>query len=363
MSALALAAALAAAAAPPAATPYATATAALHGAVRAAVAQARPHAHIGDLGGVLCPMPVAATETTVCSGAFSVYADHRHPGVFYDLTSRSTARWTAPGTIAVAFDARAISRRVAARRGHLPARITGARTLSGPPPPAERTVHADVVLEHGAQYGQRRLSRDRWLGFAVPFFYRQAFAEGPVTLPGAVDHVFDLPPGAACDVQASAGARVTSTGPRELPGGKLLVDPVAQDDGAAAATIAVRSGPAADGAITYTLAGVDGQPPSLVRVQPAPSGLAPAALGTLVVTAAAETDLQRFGQPGPDGYPLLDPLPAQVRACAAAARDTATALLPRMIATASISARPRPPRADPDDEAPTPVEPKSYERG
>jgi hypothetical protein len=355
----ALAVAVLALAAPASAATYATGSAALRGAVRTAVAQQAPHARLLGMD-VHCDMPLLADEQAACDGAFRLRPRAGGAWQLYVVASRSHVVRTSAASLRASLTARPASPRRAAR-SHLPPRLTAERTLTGAVAPAQRTVHADVVIDHDGTYDHRRLSRDRWLAFAVPFWFRQAYAEGPVTLHGSVQHVLRIPPGGFCELIAGASARLTSTAPREEPAGHLNLDPAFDDDpdGSGRPVILARdTGP--DAAITYTIAPAVGGPSSIVRVSPASAGLGPKALGTLIVTAGVETDLERFGQPTSDGIPPLDPVAAQTLACAAAARQLATSVVPGIVASARILPRARPPVPDPDDEGQLPVEAHGY---
>jgi hypothetical protein len=338
---------------------YATAPAAMRAAVREAVARRAPRTRPG-LVQVTCTTPADVGETTVCDGSFRIRSASG-ARTYYVFTTRSRVRRQDAGTLSATLDAVAYRPRATARR-HLPPRLTATHILARPAPPSERTIHADIVIQHGTGYGDRRLSRDRRLAFAVPTWFRQAYDEGPVTVPGAVEHSYDLPPGGLCRIRLTTTALVTAAPPVEMLGGtRLLLDP--DDDhgghGQYEPKILERTAGHDPGTVTYKiLEPGPGAQPMLVSLQRAPAGIAPAGLPWLVITTEAQIgDPARFGRPGADGYPVLDPLPAQARACEAAAARTAAVAPGRVLATATITTRPRPPRADPDDEAPLPVEP------
>jgi hypothetical protein len=345
-------------AAPASAASYATGSAALRGAIRAAVAEQAPHARLTAVDAT-CSMPVLPAEQAGCDGGFALRTRAGGPRTSYVVTSRSHAVRTSGASLHVSLTARPSSPRLAARR-HLPARLTAERLQTGATPPAQRTIHADVVIDHGGGFGHERLSRDRWLAVAVPFFFTQAYTEGPVTVHGSVQHDLSLPPGGHCMLTLGASATLTATAPREEPAGHFNDDPALNDDpdGRGRPVILARATDP-DGTITYTIASAVGEPPSTVAVRPAPAGAGPTALRYLVVSASVERDLERFGAPTVDGYPPEGPLPAQTQACAAAAHALATSAAAAMVASARILPRARPPKADPDDEGPIPVEPRS----
>jgi hypothetical protein len=357
---LATAVALAAAAPASAAQPYATASAGLRGAIRTALARQAPHTRLTNLDAG-CTMPVLPAEQAGCDGGFALRTRAHGPRTFYFVTSRTHAVRISPASLHVSLVARPESPRLAARRG-LPAQLTAERRQTGPVPPPQRTIHADVVIDHGGGYGHQRLSRDRWLAIDVPFVLTQAVAEGPVTLHGWVEHALWLPPGGRCELTLATAARLTATAPREEPAGRLATDPALDDDpdGRGRPVILARTTDPATGTITYTIAPAKGGPPSTVTVSAAPAGLGPPALRHLVVSGDVERDIERFGAPTADGYPLQDPLPSQIQACEAAATELATSTVPAVVAGARILPRAHPPRADPDDEGPIPVEPRGY---
>jgi hypothetical protein len=362
---LVAAAALAAAAPVPASiTPhYATASAALHSAIRAAATAQAPHARLTALHAT-CTMPVLPAEQAGCDGYFALRTRANGGArTYYDVTARTHAVRVSPASVRVFLTARPEAPRQAARRG-LPAQLTTNRLQTGAIPPAQRTIHADVVLDHDGSYQHQRLSRDRWLAFAVPFFFTQAFAEGPVTLQGSVEHYLSLPPGGLCELTLGASARLTATAPREEPAGHLDVNPALDDQpggGGDRPTILATTTDTATNTITYTIvATATGASSSTLAVEPAPAGLGPPALSHLVVTAGVEQDLERFGTPTADGYPPQDPLAAQTQACDAAASALAASAAPAIVASARILPRAHPPKADPDDEGPIPVEPRGY---
>lgn len=338
------------------AVPYATASAALRGAIRSAVAAQAPHAQLTNLDAA-CEMPVLPDEHAGCDGGFALRIHGRR--TFYSVTSRATATRVSPASVRVALIARPESPRQAVRRG-LPAQLATTRLQTGPVPPPQRTIHADVVIERDGSYAHRRLSRDRWLAVDVPFFFTQAFAEGPVTLHGSVTHTLTLPPGGRCQLNLGASAWLTAIAPREEPAGRLDQHPAFDDDpvGGGGVVIQSQATDPATGTITYIIAPPEGGSSSVVQVRPAPAGIGPPALRYLVVSAGVEQDLERFGAPTGDGYPPQDPLPAQTQACNAAAGALATQAAPALVASARIQPRAHPPKADPDDEGAFPVEPR-----
>ena len=320
--------------------PYATPEAAMRRAARDAVRTAVPGGRlvrtaIDCIGG-----DAEVGERGTCGGGMIVVRRGRRAE--YGLTWRSRVRRTATTTVEAKLDAR---RYRGARR--LPERLAGRATLDGPAPPAERTDHANLVLDRGGPSNQT-LSRTTWFAFPVPFWWRQAYGEGPVTLVGFAEHAYDLPPGGVCGVQAGLSARVTADPPVERDG-RLIGWSRWGDDEAA---ILGRSDDGA-GTTTWTL-----DQRRTARAGPAPPGIGPPELDTLVLDTYVEGTVDRYGAPGRDGYPVLAETRAQKRRCEELTDRAAATLVPRALDAARPERRARPPKPDPDDEAPTPVEPE-----
>ena len=292
--------------------PYATPVRAMREAVRDAVATDVRGARVAGIR-LGCIGGVEVGERGTCSGSFGVRLHGRV--THYVLTVRSRVLRTAADTVEAVLSAK----RHEAQHGGLPRRVHGTATSTGPRPPTERTVHANLVLDRGG--ARRTLSRRTWVGFPVPFWWKQAYAEGPLTLTGTVEHLYDVPPGGTCAVQLGLSARLTAEPPAE------------EHD------------------VRRSEIGYDA-----VRSEPAPPGVGPPELGHLVLVAHVEQQLDRWGAVTVDGYPPLQPTPAQQRRCDQLEARAAERLIPRALAEARPSARPRPPKADPDDEAPTPVD-------
>lgn len=295
---------------------YATASGAVRKAIRDGVRTRLPGARIVELR-AWCYETLAIGERADCEGGFRVRRGRRH--ALYLLTPRSGAQRISPGAI----QARAEVRRFRRYRG-FPPRIEMVALLDGPVPPAERIVHGAVVLEESF-----RSSRALWLAFPVPFGWRQAYSdEGPVRLPGTVERRYGKRPGGVCTVRLHLYSRLTATPPPERDG-RLFTHP----DDTKGMPILSRS---ADGAGTTTWLGTARG----VRAGPAPPGLGPPQLATLVVIGDVSEEAVRYGTPGRDGIPVLEPTRAQEVACTQAAAETARLNLPRALAGAQAARRP-----------------------
>lgn len=321
-----------------AAVPPATGSAAARAAVRSSV-PAGATVRFEDVG---CGNLAEVGERASCQGFFRVRRSGRSAS--YVMLGASSVRQRSAATV--------VARVAAVRRGRpvggLPARLEGRATLTGRRRPTERTVHGALILDRGRR---TTLSRDRWAAFRIPFAWSRAFGEGPVRLDGAFEHTYELPPGGFCTVQVGVDARVAASGPVERDGRLLGED---DEDGS---PIDSRSSDGA-GTTTWVLARAPGAAGSgVVRSGPAPRGAGPHALDTLVVTGFVDAELERYGAVTADGFPPpRSPTAEQTRDCDAAGTRAAARLVPRAVASTVISVRPRPPRADPEDEAPTPIE-------
>jgi hypothetical protein len=330
---LALAAVALAAATPAYATPETAMRAAARDAVDA-IPQARvTRLRVSCIGGLW-----EVGERGTCEGGFVVRRGERR--AVYRLTWRSRTLRTSATTVDAKVDA---TRR--AGRG-LPERLTAAATWIGDEPPAERTDHADLVLDRGEE---QTLSRTTWVAFPRPFWWGQAYGEGPVTIVGGSNYGYDLPPGALCAVELDVTAAIAADPPAERDGRLYERDDIEGQP------IAARTDDGA-GTTTWLLEPRYGAAKS-VRAGPAPPAIGPPELDTLVVTAYVTSELDRFGAPDRDGYPLLETSREQERRCKALTARNAAALIPRALAEARPVERRRPPRPDPDDEAQIPLEP------
>jgi hypothetical protein len=294
---------------------YATASGAVRKAIRDGVRTRLLGARIVELKAG-CSATLAVGERADCEGGFRVRRGRR--SAIYLLTPRSRAQRISPGAI----QARADARRYRRYRG-FPPRIDMVAVLDGPVPPAERIVHGAVVLEDSV-----RPSRTLWLAFPVPFGWWQAYGEGPVRLPGTVERLYGKRPGGVCTVRLHLYGRLTATPPPERDG-RLFTHP----DDTKGMPVLSRS---ADGAGTTTWLGTARG----VRAGPAPPGLGPPQLATLVVVGDVSEEVVRYGTPGRDGIPLLEPTRAQEVACTQAAAETARLHLPRALARAQAARRP-----------------------
>jgi hypothetical protein len=315
---------------------YATPETAMTAAVRDAAAQARiAKLSVACRGGLW-----EVGERGTCEGGFVLRGGARR--AFYRLTWRNRTLRTSTTTITAKLDA--------TRRGGrgFPERLAGSATRAGPEPPAERTDHADLVLQRG---DEQTLSRKTWVAFPRPYWWGQAYGEGPVTMVGGSDYLYDLPPAGMCAVTLLIGATVAADGPTERDGrvydGPDDIDgrPIVRrtDDGA--------------GTTTWLLEDQAGLVKG-IRSGPAPRGVGPPELDTLVVRGDFWSELERFGEPGRDGYPLLPTSRTQEARCSALTARNAAALIPRALAEARPAQRRRPPRPDPDDEAQLPLDPR-----
>ena len=328
---------------------YVTASGAARQAVRELVRRELPRGTKLVVFEVGCAQPPRTGDRRRCEGFFGVRrGGRRAPRVFYEVRRGSRVLRTGPGTIEARLRLRRELPRTRAARG-FPARLQVTSVLRGVAPPAERTVHADLRLVRGERV---TLSRTAWVGFPVPFFARQAYGEGPVTLTGTVEERVEVPPGGVCNVEQGLVAGLRRDAPVERDG-RLFVGEDEFDSGMPIASRAV----APDGSVLW-LSPVEGRGASGVRSGAAPPGLGPRELDTLVLEARVDSDLERYGRPTADGYPPLEPTRAQVAACRGHAEAAARRFLPRALEAAVPSPRPRPPVVDPDEEAPIPIEPR-----
>ena len=169
-------------------------------------------------------------------------------------------------------------------------------------------------------------------------------------LSGTFERFYDLPPGGVCDVDVGLTPRLATDAPAERGGELTGWSRWSEEPGDDRAAIVARADDGA-GTTTWTL-----DDRRAVRAGPAPPGVGPPELDTLVVEAYVEAETLRYGTPDRDGYPVLRETPAQRRRCAQLTERAFATVLPRALTEARLVPRRRPPRADPDDEGPTPVD-------